>query len=123
MKAQTAAAIPRMRGRKYKLVTLDHLDGRTIAAKRARELIDSITADLGGAELLSEGTRQLIMRAAVIGVFIESCETKWLGGEVVPLNDYLAAVDRQRRVLVTLGLDRRTKVIPAPLEYGRASRS
>jgi hypothetical protein len=60
--------------------TLGHLDGRTLAAKRAKELIEAIAADLGGGDRLSEGERQLVQRAAVLGAYIESCEVKWLSG-------------------------------------------
>ncbi len=49
------------------LLTLDAIDGRTSAAKRARELMATIEADLGGADRLSEGSRQLVQRAAVLG--------------------------------------------------------
>ena len=71
-------------------------------------------ADLGGADRLSEGSRQLVQRAAVLGAYIENCEARWLGGEVVDLSDYLAAINAQRRVLATIGLDRRARnVTPA----------
>ena len=43
-----------MRG-KLRLVSLGAIDGRTTAAKRARELVSSMEADLGGADRLSEG--------------------------------------------------------------------
>jgi hypothetical protein len=45
----------------------------------------------------------------VLGAFIESCEAKWLGGEAVALADYLAAINSQRRVLATIGLERRAR--------------
>jgi hypothetical protein len=48
---------------KLRLLTLGHLDGRTAAARRARELIEAIQADLGGGDRLSEGERQLVQRA------------------------------------------------------------
>ncbi|MGB9041129.1 MAG: hypothetical protein WCC81_01505 [Pseudolabrys sp.] len=91
---------------KFRLLSLDRLDGRTIAARRAKELIESIEADLGGGDHISEGTRQLVRRAAVLGVYVESCETQWLAGEPVDLSDYLAAINAQRRVLATIGLQR-----------------
>src|SRR5271154_1205572 len=104
---------------KLRLLTLGHLDGRTAAARRARELIEAIETDLGGADQLTEGSRQLVQRAAVLGAYIESCEVKWLGGEAVDLADYLAAINAQRRVLATIGLARRSKDVtpPDPLDY------
>jgi glutathione S-transferase len=109
---------PAKSGSKARLLTLGHLDGRTMAAKRARELIEAIELDLGGADRLSEGSRQLVQRAAVLGAYIENCETRWLGGDAVDLSDYLAAINAQRRVLATLGLDRRARnVTPTVAEY------
>ena len=96
-------------GGKARLLTLGHLDGRTAAAKRARELIEAIEADLGGGDRLSEGQRQLVQRAAVLGTFIESCEARWLSGEPVDFGEYLAAINSQRRVLATIGLERRQR--------------
>jgi hypothetical protein len=94
------------RAGKVRLMTLDQLDGRTAAARRARDLIEAIEGDLGGSDRLSESARQLVQRAAVLGAFIENCETQWLGGNAVELADYLAAINAQRRVLATIGLKR-----------------
>jgi hypothetical protein len=90
---------------KLRLLTLSHLDGRTKAAQRARELIDAILLDLGSD--ISEGTRQLVQRAGVLGTYIEDSETRWLNGEPVDLNHILSAINAQRRILATLGLERR----------------
>ena len=100
---------------KVRLLTLASLDGRTAAAKLVRELIAAIADDLGGSEQLTEGTRQLVQRAAVLGAFIEDCEARWIGGEEFETNEYLAAINAQRRVLATIGLDRRAKDITPSL--------
>jgi hypothetical protein len=100
-----------------RLLSLDRLDGRTIAARRARELVEAIEADLGGADRLSEGTKQLARRAAVLSVFIENSEASWLAGQEVQLGDYLSAVNSQRRVLTTIGLERRQREIPTLDEH------
>jgi hypothetical protein len=114
-----STADPAPKAGKLRLLTLGHLDGRTAAARRARELIEAIQTDLGGSDRLSEGERQLVQRAAVLGAYIESCEVKWLGGEAVDLADYLAAINAQRRVLATIGLERRSRDVtpPDPLDY------
>jgi hypothetical protein len=95
---------------------LGHLDGRTAAARRARELIEAIETDLGGGDRLTEGSRQLVQRAAVLGTYIESCEARWLAGETVELADYLAAINAQRRVLATIGLERRPRDVTVDLK-------
>jgi hypothetical protein len=105
-------------GGKVRLKTLDHIDGRTLAARRAQQLIKGISHDLTGdddASHLSEGMRQLIQRAAILGAMIESDEAGWLGGDKVDLTSYFTALNTQRRILVTLGLERRSRdVTPAP---------
>jgi hypothetical protein len=40
-------------------------DGRSATARRFRDLIEDISADLGGVAMLSEGQRQLVRRAAM----------------------------------------------------------
>jgi hypothetical protein len=118
MTGQSAVASPPKSAGKIRLLTLNHLDGRTMAARRARELIEAIESDLGGGDHLSEGAKQLVQRAACLGAFIESCEAQWLGGEAVELSDYLAAINSQRRVLATIGLERRAReVTPTVAAY------
>jgi hypothetical protein len=112
MQVRSAADLPSTG--KVRLLTLDALDGRTASARRARDLIEAIESDLGGGDRLSEGTRQLVQRAAVLGAFIESCEAQWLGGNAVELSDYLAAINVQRRVLATIGLERRARDVTVP---------
>ena len=115
--ARCAADSPSKAAGKLRLLTLGHLDGRTAAAKRARELIEAIETDLGGGDCLTEGSRQLVQRAAVLGTYIESCEARWLAGEAVELADYLAAINSQRRVLATLGLQRVARDVTDLHEY------
>jgi|SoimicmetaTmtLMA_FD_contig_61_635408_length_667_multi_2_in_0_out_0_1 hypothetical protein len=107
----------RTRQGRARLLTLDSLDGRTAAAQAARQLIDTLTSDLGGADQLSEGQRQLVQRAAVCGAMIADYEARWIAGEPIPLNEYLAAVNVQRRVLATLGLERRAKPVETLAQY------
>jgi hypothetical protein len=99
-----------------RLLTLAHVDQRTMAARRARELIETMQIDLGGVENLTEASKQLVQRAACLGTFIESCEAEWLGGQKVDLPAYMSAVNVQRRVLATIGLERRSRDITPTLE-------
>jgi hypothetical protein len=112
--ARSTATPPQKSTGKVRLMSLDRLDGRTIACRRARELVSSIQADLGGIDQLSEGSRQLVRRAAVLGVYIENCEAQWLAGQEVALGDYLSAINSQRRVLTTIGLERRARDVTTP---------
>jgi hypothetical protein len=105
---------------KARLLTLDALDARTAAAREARNLITTLSDDLGGAEQLSAGERQLVTRAAMTGAIVADFEARWVAGEPVALGDYLSAVNVQRRVLATLGLQRRQRdVTPTLADYLR----
>src|SRR3954465_11518805 len=89
---------------KLRLLTLDH---RTSAARHARELVSSIISDLGGE--VTAAQQQLVQRAAILGAFCQDVEARWVAGEPLPVQEYLAGINTQRRCLVALGLERRAK--------------
>ena len=94
---------PTVKGR-TRFITLADLDGRTRAARNARDIAAAMTADLGGEQDLTEAQRQLIQRAATLGALIEDFEARFLAGEQL---DGLSAITTQRHVLSLLGLERR----------------
>jgi hypothetical protein len=96
---------------KTRLLSLDDLDGRTNAARKASSLVAGLESDLGGTESITVGQRELIKRAALLGAITEDAECRWLRKEQVDLGIYLAAINVQRRVLTSLGLDRRAREI------------
>jgi hypothetical protein len=91
---------------KARLRDLSHVDGRTRAMQRVRALMAAIENDLGGRDHLTLGQRQLVQRAAVLGAVIEDSEARWAAGAPFEVGNYLAAINAQRRVLATLGLQR-----------------
>jgi glutathione S-transferase len=101
---------------KLRLLSFNDLDGRTLAARRAKQLIEAIETDLGGGDRLSQGQKELVKRAAVLGAIIASSETQWLSGDTFELGDYLAAINAQRRILATLGLERRSRDVTPSLD-------
>jgi hypothetical protein len=105
------------------MLTLDSLDRRTSAARRTHELIAGIAADLGGAECLTEGTKQLVQRAAVLAAFLEDCEARWVAGEPFEVADYLPAINAQRRILEVLGLERRGRDVTTTLSAYLATKA
>jgi hypothetical protein len=105
--------------RKARLRSLADLDGRTVSARRARDLARAITADLGGDDALSAAQAELVQRAALLGAFLADCEARWLTGDDVDLSTYLTACDRQRHILTTLGLKREPRPVPTLQEYIR----
>jgi hypothetical protein len=120
--AQTNGAVSKKRRRrtwrpsaKTRLRTLDELDQRTHAAIRAKQLVSSLVVDLGGSEQVTVAQHELIQRAAILGALASDLEVAWLRKEPVEINEYLAAVNAQRRVLVSLGLERRARDVSTSL--------
>jgi hypothetical protein len=97
--------------KKARLRTLADLDHRTLAAKRASALVAAFETDLGGADRISTAQRELCRRAAILGALIEDAEVAWIKRERFALADYLGAVNSQRRVLQTIGLQRHAHVV------------
>jgi hypothetical protein len=105
-----ASIKPRILKQGYiRFLTLADLDGRSRAAARCRQLVKDFESDLGGADELSTAQRQLVQRAALLATCIEDFEVRWTMGLVFELPDYLAMVNAQRRVLLSLGLERRAR--------------
>lgn len=105
---------------KVRPLSLADIDRRTAAFRNSQALLADILADLGGAANASAGQRELAQRAAVLSALIGHAEAKWLLGEAIDLGSYLASVNAYRRVLATLGLERRARnITPSPLEYAR----
>jgi hypothetical protein len=89
----------------------DKLDGRRQTARRFRDLIEITQNDLGGPELLSEGQRQLIRRAATLSICAETMEADLVRDIPFPLEAYGPICDRLRRIYETIGLERRARPV------------
>ena len=95
--------------------------GDTAWARRFRDVLDQIIADLGGPEGLSEGQRQLARRAATISIMCEKLEGEAAGNKQISLTDYGMLTDRLGRAFHRLGLRRQPRDVNEldPLEYAR----
>jgi len=97
------------------LVGLDH---RSAPARRYRDLISSIAADLGGYDSLTEAQIQLVRSAAGLVVLRERLDGKALNDERVDVAEYCRISNSLRRVLQTIGLQRVLRnVTPTVEEY------
>ncbi len=116
LKARRLARVhePRRKPRRLTLKTLSQLDQRCVAAKRVRQLVSTWENELGGADNMTESLRQLIQRGALLSVLIESSEAEWLSGGTLAEQTYFTAVNSLRRVLTTIGLDRRSRDVTPP---------
>jgi len=119
----SASIKPRLARHGYvKFLTLADLDARSRAAAFAKNLVAEFEADLGGADNLTAALRQLTQRGAVLSAIAQDFETRFLLGEAIELPDYLAAVNNLRRVLQTIGLERKARDVSPTLDQYLHSR-
>jgi len=84
-------------------------NGKSIWARRYRDLIEMHVADAGGPGRVSEAQMSLIRRAATIEIELEAAEGKLSKGEAVDLPEYTRATGHLRRILETIGIKRAQK--------------
>ena len=96
-------------------------DQRGPWARRWKGVLAEIISDLGGADLLSEGQKQLARRCATIAIACEKMEGEAAQGHEIDLDAYGTLTDRLGRALQRLGLKRHPRDItpPDPLEYAK----
>jgi hypothetical protein len=93
-------------------------DGNSAWSRRFRDLVAQHAADLGGPDRLSEAQQSLIRRVSTIEVELEQREGELSRGMAVDLDGYSRAAGHLRRLLETLGIERRAKdVTPTLGEY------
>jgi hypothetical protein len=87
-------------------------------SRRFRDVLGQIVADLGGADQLSEGQRQLARRCATISLACERMEGEAAAGAAIDLETYGKLTDRLGRTFQRLGLKRQPRdVTPSLAEY------
>lgn len=112
-----------MKGRGRSTVTNGYrlgagLDGRTVWARRMRDLIELHTADLGGESEISEAERSLIRRAATLATELERLEAQFAAaGAADPetLDLYGRQAGTLKRILEGIGLRRRPRDVTPDL--------
>lgn len=82
------------------------VDGRSVEARRFRDILSEITSDLGGSDTLSEGQRQLARRASMLSVRGELMEAEAVKSGEMDLAAYGSLTDQLGRVFNRLGLKR-----------------
>ena len=100
---------------------LTEVDGRSLWARRFRDLVSIHTNDLGGVDAVSDGEKFLIRRCACLNVELELLEHTFAKAGHAPLHaleTYQRASNSLRRMLLALGLQRRSKdITPSLTEY------
>lgn len=92
---------------KLKLLTSRDVDGRTRSAKAVAAFEHQLSLDLAGD--LSEAQRCLSRRAAVLNACLQDADSRWAKDGVIDLPLYVVCTNSLRRVLITLGMKRKTK--------------
>jgi hypothetical protein len=88
-----------------------------MTARRFKDLIDDISGDLGGADCLSEGTRQLVRRASMLSAESERLEAQWARGEAeFDIDRYAVLTNALGRVFDRIGLARVPRNVTPTLE-------
>ncbi len=106
---------------------LAEVDHRSALMRRLRDLIALHTSDLGGADLVSESEQRLIRRAAMLTLQLEMLDSKFAAADALAgerdLDLYQKLSNTLRRLLTSLGLQRRAKTVTPSLDEYLASRS
>lgn len=100
------------------------VDGRSLWARRFRDLLNLHIADLGGEDAITEAERAILRRAAALMTELERLEVQFAnseGADADSLDLYSRTTNTLRRTLQTVGLERRSKDVtpPDPLDYAR----
>ena len=97
---------------------LPDVDGRSVLARRYRDIMGAVVSDQGGAEHLSEAQLQLIRRFSAASMLAEQLEARLAQGEQVNIQEYSVLVSTLVRVAQRIGIERRAKnVTPSLNQY------
>jgi hypothetical protein len=91
---------------KVRLLSLDDVDGRTVAYRRCVDLISHIERDLGGVRQLSTAQQQLVRHAALCAAMLEDLGSRWLAGQPIDPTTFSTLVNAARRGFEAIGLAR-----------------
>jgi hypothetical protein len=91
-------------------------DGNSPWARRQRDLAAMHAEDAGGVETLSAAQLSLCQRAATLETELEAMEGQMSLGKQADLDCYGRLAGHLRRILETLGVERRAKDVTPTLE-------
>lgn len=106
---------PRQAKPRPQTLLLGYPDGRSMEAKRWRDLYLGLLSDLGGNTNASVAQDQLARRASALAVMCEVAEAQLARGDPFDTAHYLTAANAQRRILVSLGLKRQARDVTPTL--------
>jgi hypothetical protein len=83
------------------------VDGRSMVARRYRDVAIALADDLGGQDKLSEPTKILVRQVAALTVQVESLQSKIVSGDDVDLEQLTRLSNVLGRTLQRLGIRKR----------------
>lgn len=103
---------------------LPDTDGRSIIARRYRDVASQLVVDAGGLERCSEARLQLIRRFAAVSVIAEHLEARLARGESFDVHEHTQLASTAVRLASRIGVDRRAKnITPSLQEYVASKRN
>src|SRR6516164_4079775 len=85
---------------------LPGIDGRSIVARRYRDISSAILVDQGGADRCSEARQQLVRRFAAAAVLAEQLEARLANGEDISIAEHALLCSTLVRVARQIGVGR-----------------
>ena len=85
------------------------VDGRSATFRRFRDILAELSSDMGGDP--TEAQTQLARRAAALAAWCEQEEARFVLGEEFDVAAYGTAANTLRRLLSTIGLERKARDI------------
>jgi hypothetical protein len=99
---------------------LPNVDGRSLIARRYRDISNAILVDQGGIDQCSESRLQLIRRFAAASVLAEQLESRLANGEQIDITEHATLSSTLVRLAQRIGIDRVPRdVTPDPLDYAQ----
>jgi hypothetical protein len=92
---------------------LPDVDGRSVIARRYRDIAGQIATDQGGADQCSESRLQLIRRFAACAVLAEQLEARLARGDEIDIQEHALLCSTMTRIASRLGIDRVPREIDA----------
>jgi hypothetical protein len=96
---------------------LPDVDGRSVIARRYRDITRAILVDQGGVEQCSESRQQLIRRFAAAAVLAEQLEAKLANGATIDVGQHALLCSTLTRLAQRIGINRVAKAVPSLDEY------
>lgn len=104
------------RGERVRLLTLDDLDGRTLAARHVKDTRAEVIVDLGGEAGLSTLERAAVDHVSIMDALVKDAAARWLQGQDIELSAITSVVNTFNRTAAALGWQRRTRDVTPSIE-------